>query len=34
MTYHHDEHVFTRRGVLTGVVAYLIMALIIASPFL
>lgn len=34
MTYQRDDHVFTRRGVLTGIVGYLVLALIIAAPFL
>ena len=34
MPYQHDDHVFTKYGVITGVLGYLALAFIIASPFL
>lgn len=33
MAYHHYDHVFTKRGVLTGVFAYLLLAFVVALPF-
>ena len=34
MAYIHNDHIFTRHGTLTGLVAYLVLSLIIAASFL